>query len=124
MHGGVELSPSLRIVGEVVDHLPMQEAVECIRVRVVAGEALSQGIKDQPLFPRLVYKMTSVGEQTGGIDDMLLRTADYYDQEFENVLHKLSTLLEPVLIVFIGFFVAITVVALYMPIFRVTELVG
>ena len=117
--GGVGLSTSLEITSHVVDHLQLGQAIERIRVRVIAGSTLSDEIRAQKkLFPRLVSKMASVGEKTGRVDEMLKRTADYYDEELETALQNLTAILEPALIIFVGGMVLIVVLALYLPIFR------
>jgi len=123
LSGGVPLSTSLDITGQVVAHLPTSEAIRQIRDRVVAGANMSDEIKLQSLFPSLVSKMVAVGERTGTISEMLKRTANYYDDELDNTLQKLTALVEPVLIIFIGGFICVIIVALYLPIFTVTQLV-
>ena len=120
--GGVGLSTALEITAQVVNHLQISEAIERIRVRVVGGSSISDEIKAQKkLFPRLVSKMAAVGEKTGRTDEMLKRTADYYDEELETTLQNLTALLEPALIVFIGGIVLIVVLALYLPIFKMSS---
>ena len=123
LSGGVPLSTSLDITAQVVDHLPISAAIRHIKDRVVAGANMSDEIKMQYLFPNLVSKMVAVGERTGTISEMLKRTAEYYDNELDNTLSKLTALIEPVLIIFIGGFVCIIIVALYLPIFNVAQLV-
>ena len=81
---------------------------------------MSDEIKMQPLFPTLISKMVAVGERTGTISEMLKRTAKYYDDDLDNTLAKSTSLIEPMLIIFIGGFICIIIVALYMPIFKVT----
>ena len=123
LSGGVPLSTSLDITGQVVDHLPISAAIRQIRDRVVAGANMSDEIRLQEMFPNLIAKMVAVGERTGTISEMLKRTASYYDDELDNTLQKLTALIEPVLIIFIGGFICIIIVALYLPIFTVTTLV-
>ena len=123
LSGGVSLSTSLDITSRVVDHIPIGNAIGHIRDRVVAGATMSDEIKMQPIFPSMVAKMVSVGERTGTISEMLKRTASYYDDELDNTLAKLTALIEPLLIIFIGGFICIIIVALYLPIFKVTALV-
>jgi len=123
LSGGVSLATSLDITAQVVDHLPISEGIRHIKDRVVAGANMSDEIKLQYLFPNLVAKMVAVGERTGTISEMLKRTAAYYDDELDNTLSKLTALVEPVLIIFIGGFICIIIIALYLPIFTVTQLV-
>ncbi len=124
LSGGVGLSTSLDITSKVVHHLPVEGAIGFIRDKVVAGANMSDEIRAQKIFPGLVGKMVAVGERTGTIDEMLKRTAQYYDDELDNIIQKLTALIEPVLIIFIGGFICIIIVALYLPIFSVTKLVA
>ncbi len=123
LSGGVGLSTSLDITARVINNIPIENAIGHIRDRVVAGANMSDEIRIQKVFPSLVGKMVAVGERTGAIDEMLRRTAQYYDDELDNTISKLTSLIEPVLIIFIGGFICIIIVALYLPIFNVTELV-
>ena len=123
LSGGVGLGVSLEIIRDVVDHQPMAEAIERIRVKVLGGSSLGEEIRAQKTFPRLVGKMVSVGERTGNVADMLERTSEYYEDELENTLQKLTSLLEPALIIFIGGIVMIVVLALYLPIFKISAAV-
>ena len=118
--GGVGLSSAIEITAKVVDNLYLGKAIERIRVRVISGIALSDEIKAQKVFPHLVSKMVAVGEKTGRIDNMLVRTASYYDEELETSLQNLTALLEPALLIFIGGIVLIAVLALYLPIFKLS----
>ncbi len=124
LSGGVGLSTALEITSKVVHHIPIENAIGRIRDSVVAGSNISDEIRAQKVFPSLVGKMVAVGERTGTIDEMLRRTAQYYDDELDNTIQKLTALIEPVLIIFIGGFICIIIVALYLPIFNVTELVA
>ena len=121
--GGVGLSLALEITAKVVNNLLLEEAIEKIRIRVISGIPLSDEIRAQKIFPRLVSKMVAVGEKTGRIDEMLKRTADYYDEELEISLQNLTALLEPALLIFIGGIVLIVVLALYLPIFKLSSAV-
>jgi len=118
--GGVSLSRSLEITSQVVDHSLMGKAISQIRKRVMSGSSLSEEIKKQEIFPRLTAKMASVGEKTGKISEMLTRVSDYYDEELNNSFQRLTTLLEPVLIIFVGGIVLFVVIALYLPIFQMS----
>jgi type IV pilus assembly protein PilC len=119
--GGVGMSASLEIVRDIVNNIPMAEAIDKVRSRVLAGSNLADEIRAQKIFPALVGKMTAVGQRTGRIDQMLSRTAEYYEDELENTLKKLTALLEPALIIFVGGIVLIVVLALYLPIFKLSS---
>ncbi len=120
---GVGVSNSMIITAQVVDHYQFARAIERIRIRVVGGCILSQELKSYKIFPPLVSKMALVGERTGKIAEMLKRTANYFDDELDNTIHRLTALIEPALIIVIGGFISIIVVALYLPIFGVVRLV-
>ncbi|MBZ0167610.1 MAG: type II secretion system F family protein, partial [Candidatus Omnitrophica bacterium] len=102
LEGGVGLSKALEITALAVDHMPMGQAIEALRGRVISGSSISDEMKRHRIFPRLAAKMTAVGERSGKIHEMLTRTADYYDDELESSLQNLTTLLEPVLIIMVG----------------------
>jgi len=123
LDGGVNVSTSLEITAQVVANIPIARAVERIRHRVEGGSEISAEIKKQRIFPALVGKMTSVGERTGRLPDLLGRTADYYDGEIDHSLSRLTSVLEPFLITFIGGVVLIVVLALYLPIFNMSKAV-
>ncbi len=118
--GGIGLAKSLEIAAQVVDHRIMAEAINEIKMRVMSGSSLAEEIKRQKIFPRLTAKMASVGERTGKVSEMFNRTADYYDAELDSSLQNLTTMLEPVLIIFVGGIVLIVVLALYLPIFQMS----
>jgi type IV pilus assembly protein PilC len=121
LEGGVGMVIALEIVRDVVDHRPMAEAIEKIKTRVLGGSNLADELRNQKVFPRMVSKMVAVGQRTGRIDQMLARTSDYYEDELENTLKKLTSILEPALIVFVGGVVLIVVLALYLPIFKMSS---
>ncbi len=123
LSGGVGLSYSLEISSQVVNHLLFQESIDRVRIRVISGSNISDELRTQKMFPHLVSKMIAVGEKTGRLDDMLKRTADYYDEELDTTLQNLTALLEPALIIFIGGIVLIAVLALYLPIFKLSTAV-
>lgn len=120
LSAGVDLKTSLEITSQVVNHLIMSEAIDNVNVRVVAGGSISEEMRKQKIFTGLSAKMTSVGERTGKLSDMLERTSQYYEDELEVTLTNLTTMLEPALIVFVGANVLVVVLALYLPIFHLS----
>jgi type IV pilus assembly protein PilC len=123
LSAGVGLSPSLEITSKVLDHSLFANSIANIHQRILGGVHLSAEIRNHTIFPKLVSKMAAVGERSGQIPQMLLQTAEYYEDELEHTLHKLTTLLEPILIVFIGGVVLIVVLALYLPIFKMATVI-
>jgi len=123
LEGGVSLPTSLKITSQVVNNLLLRQSIEKIRFKVTAGSGIANSMKDLKVFPRLVVRMTAVGERTGRIADMFQRTATYYESELDHTIQRLSVILEPTLIILVGIIIAIIVVALYLPIFSMVRLV-
>jgi type IV pilus assembly protein PilC len=101
----------------------LARAVKDTQEAVKSGEAIATPLAAHPVFPPMVVQMLAVGEETGAVDDMLERVADFYDQEIEATVDALTSLLEPLLIVVMGATVGGMVVALYMPMFNIINLI-
>jgi len=121
LEGGVPLAQSLSITSEVVSHIPLQKSILEIKDHVTSGGMISEKVKDQKIYPNLVFKMISLGEKSGKLTEMLKRTAKYYEDEIEFSIQRLTSMLEPMLIVFVGGIVFVVVIALYLPIFRIVQ---
>ena len=119
--GGISVSLALEITSQVVSNLPISEAIDKVKQRVLGGSEISTELRRQRVFSALVGRMAIVGERTGRLPDMLDRTADYYDDELDHALSRLTSIIEPFLIVFIGSVVLIVVLALYLPIFNMSK---
>jgi len=92
---------------------------------VTAGKSLTEVLKTNPeIFPPIFVQMVSVGESTGATDEMLNKVADFYDEEVDNAVANLMSMLEPALIIFLGVTIGFIVLSLYLPIFRLGEVVG
>ncbi len=120
LEGGVGLSKSLEITAQVVNHSQLSQVIRCVHERVISGSEMSMEIRSHRIFPSMIRKMVAVGEKTGRVSEMLKRTSDYYEEELENSLSRLTVMLEPMLIIFIGGIVLIVVLALYLPIFKIS----
>jgi type IV pilus assembly protein PilC len=90
---------------------------------VTSGRTLSEPLKGSTVFPPMVVHMINVGENTGALDQMLSKIADFYDDEVDTAVSALTALLEPIMIVFLGVVVGGLVVAMYLPIFRLVTLI-
>ena len=124
MHAGVPLLQSLDIVGQTAGNYVIEQAVRDIQDAVRRGETLSGPLAKHEVFPPMVVQMISVGEDAGSLELMLHKISDFYDQEVDATTKQLASLIEPLMIVTIGAIVGGMIVALYMPIFSVFELVG
>jgi type IV pilus assembly protein PilC len=118
---GISVTAALEIASQVVHNLPISQAIEQVRQRVLGGSEISTELRRQRIFPALVGRMAGVGERTGRLPELLNRTADYYDNELEHSLSRLTSIIEPFLIVFIGGIVLVVVLALYLPIFNMSK---
>jgi type IV pilus assembly protein PilC len=123
LRSGVPVLESLEITSETVGNTVLQRAVKDTQEAVKSGESMASPLSKHPVFPPMVVQMLAVGEETGAVDDMLERVADFYDQEIEATVDALTSLLEPLLIVVMGATVGGMVVALYMPMFNIINLV-
>jgi type IV pilus assembly protein PilC len=121
--GGVPIIDALRITAKTAGNRVVENSVMSARERVMAGHTLGERLKDSGVFPPMVVQMVIVGEQTGALDNMLAKVADYYEDEVDVAVAGLTSLLEPLLIVFLGIVIGGIVIAIYLPIFKVVTLV-
>jgi len=120
---GVPILESLRITARSAGNRVVEKAVLQARAAVTAGRTLAEPLRQSPVFPPMVVHMISVGENTGALDQMLAKIADFYDDEVDAAVSALTALLEPLMIVFLGVVVGGIVVAMYLPIFRMVTLI-
>ncbi|GAC1323672.1 MAG: type II secretion system F family protein [Mycobacteriales bacterium] len=123
MHSGVPILQSLDIVADTTGNIVLARAVRDVQESVRTGESLSQPLTQHPVFPPMVVQMMAVGEDTGALDTMLMKIAEFYDQEVESTTEALTALLEPLMIAFLGALVGSMIIALYMPIFKIFDLI-
>jgi type IV pilus assembly protein PilC len=123
LHAGVPILEALDITSETVGNSVMEEAVRDVLTRVKSGESMSGPMHDHAIFPGMVTQMLAVGEETGAIDTMLDKIAQFYEREVEATVEALTSLLEPLLIVVLGGTIGGMVIALYMPMFNIINLI-
>ena len=114
---GVSILDGLEITAKTAGNRVIQAAIMASRASIAGGETISAPLQKSEVFPPMVISMISVGEQTGGLDEMLSKIADFYDEEVDAAVSGLLSLLEPMMIVFLGVVVGGMVVAMYLPIF-------
>jgi len=115
---GVPLVDALKTVAGATGNVVYEEAVLKIRDDVATGHQMQLAMQQTGLFPPMLVQMTAIGEEAGSLDAMLNKVATIYEEEVNNTVDALSSLLEPVIIVFIGVVVGGMVVAMYLPIFQ------
>jgi type IV pilus assembly protein PilC len=121
---GVPLTDALEAVQGVTGHSWFQSATHNIRQQLIQGRALSQALDSlDGLFPLMVVQMCAIGEESGALEHMLDRTAEHYEREVDNTVARLSTLLEPFIMVVLGVLIGGLVMALYLPIFQLGQVV-
>jgi type II secretory pathway component PulF len=120
---GVPILQALKIVGEVSNNIVYQRALERVGEAVRKGESIAEPIAAETVFPSMVSQMIAVGEDAGSLETMLEKIASFYDSEVESTTEALTSLIEPLLIAFLGVVVGGMIVALYLPIFQITSLI-
>lgn len=115
---GVPLVEALDAVSGATGSIVYGEAVKQMRDDIAVGHQLQLAMKQTALFPNMVTQMTAIGEESGALDNMLFKVAEFYEEEVENAVDTLSTLLEPLIMVVLGTLVGGIVIALYLPIFK------
>ena len=120
---GVSILDGLEITAKTAGNRVVQDAILASRSSIAGGETISAPLAKSNVFPPMVISMISVGEQTGGLDEMLAKIADFYDEEVDAAVSGLLALLEPVMIVILGVVVGGMVVAMYLPIFDMVNAV-
>jgi type IV pilus assembly protein PilC len=121
---GVPLVEALGIVAGATGNKTYEDAVLRMRDDVSVGYPVNMAMKQVNLFPHMVVQMTAIGEEAGALDTMLFKVAEYFEQEVNNAVDALASLLEPLIMVFIGVVVGGMVVGMYLPIFKLATVVG
>jgi type IV pilus assembly protein PilC len=120
---GVPILQSLDVVAETVNNSLMQKAVMDVQQSVKEGESLAKPLARHTIFPPMVVQMLAVGEETGALDTMLEKVAIFYDDEVTATVDSLTAIIEPMMIMFVGGAVGLSVIALYMPMFNIIKLI-
>ncbi len=115
---GVPVMQSLEVVGNAVGNVVLKHSIEAVRQSIREGESISLPLQASGLFPPLVVQMVSVGEETGRLDEMLTKVADFYEDEVETTLEQLTSILEPLMILFLGAIIAFIVLSFYLPLYQ------
>jgi type IV pilus assembly protein PilC len=123
LRSGVPILQSLEIVGDTAGNVVLRDAAHAVEESVRRGESLAEPLAQHKVFPPMVVQMLAVGEDTGAMDTMLHKIADFYDDEVEATTEALTSLIEPLMIAVLGGLIGAMIIALYMPIFSVFDLI-
>jgi type IV pilus assembly protein PilC len=123
MSSGVPILQSLDIVADTTGNVVLSRAIRDVQESVRTGESLAAPLQAHPVFPPMVVQMMAVGVDTGALDTMLMKISAFYDQEVEATTEALTALIEPLMIAFLGAVVGSMIIALYMPIFKIFDLI-
>jgi len=124
VRSGVPILEVLQIVSQTVGNVLMEKAIKTAAVDIERGESISDALGKHPVFPSMIIRMVTAGEQTGKLDNMLERIADFLDEEIETTLAGLMSLIEPILIVVLGVVIGGMVICMFLPIFKLSEVVS
>lgn len=124
IRSGVPILEVLNIVSQTVGNVVMEKAIKVAASDIERGQSIATALSKHPVFPSMVIRMITAGEQTGKIDNMLERISDFLDEEIETVLSGLTAMIEPILIVFLGVVIGGMVVCMFLPIFKLGDLVS
>jgi type IV pilus assembly protein PilC len=120
---GVPLVEALESVAGATGNIVYEEGVLKMRDEVATGQRLQQAMENTDLFPNMVIQMIAVGEESGSLDDMSAKVADFYEEDVDNAVDNLSSLLEPLIMAILGVLVGGLVVAMYLPIFKMGSVI-
>jgi type IV pilus assembly protein PilC len=118
---GTQILYALKIMKPVPGNKVLEQGIELVRARVEQGTALARALEESGVFPEMLVQMTATGEETGQLDNMLTRTADFYEQRVTAAVDGMSSLIEPIAIVVLGGVVGMMLIALYLPIFNLGQ---
>ncbi|MFQ6002173.1 MAG: type II secretion system F family protein [Candidatus Zixiibacteriota bacterium] len=121
---GVSILDALDITARTSGNRVVHDAIKKSILSIAEGETITQPLKESKVFPPMVVQMISVGEKTGGLDEMLTKIADFYDEEVDAAVAALTSIIEPVIIVFMGIVIGGILIAMYLPMFEIVGKIG
>src|SRR5579884_1704002 len=124
VRSGVPILEVMNVVSNTCGNVVMENAIRTATTDIERGESISSALAKHPVFPSMIIRMLTAGEQTGKIDNMLERISDFLDEEDETILSGLTSLIEPLLIVFLGVVVGGIVICIFLPIFKMSEIIN
>ena len=120
---GVDIVTALEITGTTAGNWVVEESLNEVRVKVHAGVPIAQPLAEDPVFPPMVSHMVRIGEETGELEKMLSKVADFYEDEVDTAISALTSIIEPLMMIGVGIMVGIIVISMYLPMFKMLQLV-
>jgi type IV pilus assembly protein PilC len=120
---GVDIIKALEITAQASGNWVVEDALDNVRNKVREGSSIAQPLLDSPVFPPMVSHMVKVGEETGELDKMLAKIADFYEEEVDNAIGALTSIIEPLMMIGVGLMVGLIVISMYLPMFKMLQLV-
>jgi type IV pilus assembly protein PilC len=120
---GVDIIKSLEITGQTAGNWVVEEALADVREKVHQGVPIAQPLVDSPVFPPMVSQMVKIGEETGELEKMLGKIADFYEDEVDAAIQSLTSIIEPLMMILVGMMVGVIIISMYLPMFKLLSLV-
>jgi type IV pilus assembly protein PilC len=120
---GVDIIRALEITGQACGNYVAEQALSDVRSRVRDGSSIAQPLIDNPVFPPMVSQMVRIGEETGELEKMLGKIADFYEDEVDAAIQSLTSIIEPLMMIGVGLMVGVIIIAMYMPMFKMLTLI-
>jgi type IV pilus assembly protein PilC len=121
---GVDIIKALDIAGSTAGNWLVERALADVRMKVQEGVPIAEPLTNDPLFPPMVSQMIRIGEETGELEQMLSKIADFYEDEVDSAVANLTSIIEPIMMIGVGFMVGIIIISMYLPMFKLMQLIG
>jgi type IV pilus assembly protein PilC len=121
---GVDIIKALEITGTTAGNSVIEEALAEVRAKVHEGIPIAQPLEDNPVFPPMVSQMVKIGEETGELEKMLGKIADFYEDEVDASIQSLTSIIEPLMMLAVGAMVGVIIISMYLPMFKMLSLIG
>jgi type IV pilus assembly protein PilC len=120
---GVDIIKAFEITGQTAGNWVVEEALSDVRAKVQEGMPIAQPLVENPIFPPMVGHMVKIGEETGELEKMLSKIADFYEDEVDASIASLTSIIEPLMMIAVGLVVGVIIIAMYLPMFKMLTLV-
>jgi type IV pilus assembly protein PilC len=121
---GVDIIKALEIAGSTAGNWLVEKALTEARIKVQEGIPIAEPLTNDPLFPPMVSQMVKIGEETGELEKMLSKIADFYEDEVDSAIQSLTSIIEPIMMIGVGMMVGVIIIAMYLPMFKMMQLIG